>query len=568
MNKIKDNPFRILGLPANTQEREIQRQLSRINRFMEINRQNELEYDLPIIGPFVRSQDSVRSAYNAISNQKERIIYFTFWFVCLSNVDQLAFENIRNNNIKRAIELWETTLESDKVNTQNISAYHNLPLLYLLKAYEDNRVDYTLLNRACQLRVKISTSDIFNELINHIIGGNGINHLSEKYLSVFINDVINDEIINSKTGKASLKEMLNLLNSFPVSIKCEVIQRITKEPLEKIEKAIEEVANKREKNHEEGYNLGTRLYSRIKGALLFLKLALGENDLTYLMIANKTANELISCAIAYFNHFYDDPKIDSGGQALELAQKAKSIGERTNSNLRIMENIEIFEKYISTKSERESAIRIKPAINFIINKVESFHRLPASVDNAKALMDTCLAKLNEIKSQAGHTSEDYIFICSIIARNVEGMCITVLNHRMDEMNYNSWHRNAFLDESRRTLQMITTLLTWPLLDEVRTKLIQNKQVIQSNISKMDASKVSRGNDNCYIATLVYGDKYHPQVDALRYYRDNILKYHLSGRAFIWLYYKISPSLVIYLKYFPKVQAVIKKALDSIIRRIK
>lgn len=48
---------------------------------------------------------------------------------------------------------------------------------------------------------------------------------------------------------------------------------------------------------------------------------------------------------------------------------------------------------------------------------------------------------------------------------------------------------------------------------------------------------------CYIATSVYGSYDCPEVWALRRYRDNFLSEHLFGRAFIKVYYALSPSVV-------------------------
>lgn len=49
---------------------------------------------------------------------------------------------------------------------------------------------------------------------------------------------------------------------------------------------------------------------------------------------------------------------------------------------------------------------------------------------------------------------------------------------------------------------------------------------------------------CYIATCVYGSYDSPQVWTLRRFRDNVLAQKWYGRAFITIYYKISPMLVI------------------------
>ena len=48
---------------------------------------------------------------------------------------------------------------------------------------------------------------------------------------------------------------------------------------------------------------------------------------------------------------------------------------------------------------------------------------------------------------------------------------------------------------------------------------------------------------CYVATCVYGSYDCPQVWTLRRYRDNILAKSWYGRAFIYIYYAVSPTVV-------------------------
>lgn len=48
---------------------------------------------------------------------------------------------------------------------------------------------------------------------------------------------------------------------------------------------------------------------------------------------------------------------------------------------------------------------------------------------------------------------------------------------------------------------------------------------------------------CYVATAVYGSYDCPEVWTLRRFRDGFLKKSIAGRAFIKIYYAISPKLV-------------------------
>lgn len=75
-------------------------------------------------------------------------------------------------------------------------------------------------------------------------------------------------------------------------------------------------------------------------------------------------------------------------------------------------------------------------------------------------------------------------------------------------------------------------------------------------------------DGCYIATVAYQNKNAPEVIAFRKYRDNDLSKNSVGRTFIWLYYKISPSIANWLKGKKHINTVIKSILDRIYKHIK
>jgi len=72
---------------------------------------------------------------------------------------------------------------------------------------------------------------------------------------------------------------------------------------------------------------------------------------------------------------------------------------------------------------------------------------------------------------------------------------------------------------------------------------------------------------CYVATAVYGSYDCPQVRMLRNYRDNTLSVTWYGRAFIYVYYATSPTLV---KLFGKTiwfNRLFRKRLDNIVDRL-
>lgn len=75
------------------------------------------------------------------------------------------------------------------------------------------------------------------------------------------------------------------------------------------------------------------------------------------------------------------------------------------------------------------------------------------------------------------------------------------------------------------------------------------------------------NQGCYVATCVYGSYDCPQVWTLRRFRDNTLASTAAGRAFIYTYYAISPTLVRLLGSKRWFKGLFRGLLDNMVKRL-
>ena len=96
--------------------------------------------------------------------------------------------------------------------------------------------------------------------------------------------------------------------------------------------------------------------------------------------------------------------------------------------------------------------------------------------------------------------------------------------------------------------------------------------IKNNIDEIinDASKVNVKINKikpqgCYIASSIYGSYDCPQVWTLRRFRDNTLAKSWYGRAFIKIYYTISPTLVKWFGHTKPFKRFWRKNLDKMVR---
>lgn len=83
-----------------------------------------------------------------------------------------------------------------------------------------------------------------------------------------------------------------------------------------------------------------------------------------------------------------------------------------------------------------------------------------------------------------------------------------------------------------------------------------------------SNTTEKSGGGCYIATCVYGSYDCPQVWTLRRYRDDILSKSILGRAFIRVYYAVSPGVVRVFGGSCTIRSMWKKLLDLLVDRLR
>ena len=608
MNAVKHNPYRTLGLFGNSSEKELQKQIATIKRFAEVGKTKAFDYDFPFFGEVVRSTEKVQEAASKIEQAKNKVHYALFWFLNSGHIDETALNNLKEGHIEKATEIWEKTLKDSTVTVKNFAAINNLSTLQLGIVTYNGSFDPEKFTASIELKGKLIMSEACNSFITTVIG-EGISINRDTILKEFADEVM--QIIKPYLNKANgikSNQFINAFSSFPNEIRQYVSGKFTDRPINNIENLIEKTKQKRDDNSNDAEEYGEELYKNTKEDLVFLKNVWGANNIQYQMIANKLANEIMQCAIEFYNHHQNNETgIDTGDNALKIAKYSLSIGPTGQVKNRVEENTKTIQEWVNEKPQRQQQEVVRSEILFITKQLIDFQEKPDSIFVAMSFVNSCKIKLDEIKLKLSPQNDNYLNLCTAVASNAQGMVVGVVNDAMVKRNkyvayinsqndpfsqmrraglvsYRGLHNSDAPYAPEYSLTNLKTVIreAWSatkligsldMLPQQRNHYIKNRDTLKSIAEQLDiptsvGQSIQKATGGCYIATMAYGSYEHPQVIELRKFRDNTLSKSALGRGFIKTYYKYSPKLIEALKDKSIVNQAIKSVLNTLIRIIK
>lgn len=594
MKIIKSNPFRILGLVADSTEREIQKQVSILKRFAEIGKAKDTVYDFEFIGDFKRDIISINESEKNIEQAKQKIRFALFWFTEITNVDETCLAYLKENNISKAIEIWKKTLR-ESITESNYSSYQNLSTLYFVKSIESG-FDFELFSKAISLKLIFLNSSLF-KLFTNIITGNHISIDNVEICNIFVEEINNyySSFLKNR-NLISVKKYLSLFDNFPEKSKKSLKSMFIEKPISEIEKNIESTIELRKSELSKSNVYAEKLYKNSKSKLNDLKAILNDDSLELTMILNKVANEILQCSIEYFNYYRENDFIDPGSEALRIAKMAVSLNPKGQVVARIEENLPVIKEWIESKPQREKFNKIKKQNNFILEKLDTLNnQRQITLNDVESFLNSCRPKLNEISSILGNNDEDYINISSIIALQSQDIVVQIFNNvqknLMDSVNSFTpdYQKLNLLKQAYEVFEKCDDILAdisqLELNNNARNKVSNNKEGISEATSTLyklinphsrsftrpstsSSSGSLQSSGGCYIATMAYGDFNHSQVLKLREFRDSVLLKKAIGRLFVKIYYILSPKLVKILEDKKGINGLIRNMLDNLIKELK
>ena len=107
---ISNNAYRLLGVVATASKKDIERNKSKFNAFLRVNRPvpiQPLDF-LKLLTEVQRDLDTISKAEGEISIPAGQLTHGMFWFVSTGHVDEECFQSLSNGNIDEAVTKWKS----------------------------------------------------------------------------------------------------------------------------------------------------------------------------------------------------------------------------------------------------------------------------------------------------------------------------------------------------------------------------------------------------------------------------------------------------------------------------
>ena len=462
---------------ANATERELQKQIGIIKRYAEIGKAATFDTDYEFLEPITRTLDDVQVVIGKIEQGHKKRHYALFWMVKNTQFDEIAFNNLKENNIAKAIVIWEKTLKN-AVTEKNYSSYFNLSTLHAALSVTNTKINLPVLQKSFEIKSQVLNS-VSLKLFSELISTNSKSVDATEISKQFANETYEwlKPYIDKPQG-ITAQDFINLFKFYPKNIRTYISDRFIEIPLSNLETNIDKTEILRKADPYNAAGFAQDLYNKTINDLRQVENILGVANTKYQMLANKLAGEILHCAIEFYNVFIsDDGEFDPGDEALRLCLIAKSIGVTGELIERIEDNTKTIQKWVDGKSEREASKKFKKEMDYIYSELLLFQDKSSSLQNANHLIQECKPQLLLIKTIIGSSNKPYIDISDIVINSALGMIIDVVNNAQKSLNSN----NIDVISERFTLarSLLATIKLMDMSSAIKSRLNINITTIVS-----------------------------------------------------------------------------------------
>ena len=410
MNVLNNNPYRLLGVYANSPTKERLANHNRMKAFLKVGKSVSFSLDLPqYLQPINRTDALIADADAKLALPKEQMFYAQFWFVKTTPLDDVAFNHLIAGELSKAEEIWQ--------KKETLSSLQNRIVCALM------RDDYAQALSCAE--ALYGNMQYVNQFVSAVIGTGGkvdVTNLPFTFLDTLCEEIDVQKILpyiaNSIWKKHISGKAINPL-------------------IDTIQKAIAIAKKSRGKGSQARLEAGEVLMKDTKVTLQQLMSLLPKTDLQYQMIADKLGLEILQCGIDYYNESDDT---DAAHKAMKLQKYALKIVVGQMAKDRCTENVDILQEIIDNLPPSEVFAEDKA----IHEELRKYCLLPNKICHAITLLNNTKPHLQTIKGKLGTTNDYYLKISTRIVSNALSNVIVEVNEAQSMFSVDKGDPNAAL----------------------------------------------------------------------------------------------------------------------------
>ncbi len=532
MNVVENNPYRYLGVYSNSPTKERVANQGKIKAFLNVGKPVSFPLDLSnLLPPIERTDENVADAISKLTLPADQLKFAQFWWMKATPVDNIAFNHLLCGNTAMAQSVWGKKDDASSLQNRIVLALIQEDYTTAISCAENLYNNY-----ASSFVIAIAGSDTTTDGFA----------LAHSFLDALIVDGLD------------IQKLLPYITD--AEWKAYVAEKAITPLIGSITQAVATAQASRGKGPEARYKAGQKLMTSTKSALSKLKSLISTTDIRYTTIADKLGTEILQCGIDYFNGTSDDDAVQKAMSLQKYAQSVvvgKMAKDRCDQNVNILKKIE--KEYPVRKELERISIRIKDLGKlFVTSGNFSFPSGTVSAGTIQAYVNDSKGDLASIKQKLGVSDPLYVKVSSAFVGAVVNTLVGIVN----------WQQMINSESARNEIFKASTIMSQISNFEMDTKTRNYLNTNYTTLKTICSQLKERDSEGCYIATMVYGDYNHPQVLALREFRDSYLSKRKWGIFFINYYYKYSPELAEKLKSYSFINRLIRKILDQFVIIIK
>jgi hypothetical protein len=523
VDRIFDNPYRIIGLYAGVTERELQRQRSMINAYLSAGKELIFDCDFPFLPDTERNTDTIETAFSSIQLNQKKLMHSLFWFTKGTHIDEPALTNLKEGDVDKAIEIWsKVTSNPDNIKNYYLS-YNNYSTLQIALASIEGK-DIKAISAAFKTKLKIIESDLFTNFVKQVTDEtyNPDKHdVIKQYADEVIFFIQSAKTTFTKASKSILAEIDEIFSLSDEDTRQYVRQKLVSMPLNSIEQEIKSTKAERKSKPQDGLQLGLNLIKRTENDWQILKRDF-KDEYSFEQISEKIAIEILQCAIDCFNDYSNnidgrhtvESETRFGNSVLALIETSKNYTNSLSLKQRIDENVKNITDWVNDTESRISILPVQSEMNYLVDRLNRFQNkpsyqtmydrtnLPDSIKNLvskytvgeiESFWIDCKPHLATIQATLGKYNELVLNINSSIISLVMGTLVDCVNskqnlERMGSMlGYNLATDRLFNNDGslesiqKRALVVLSAASQYAVHSVVSERLTTNVSTLKSNL---------------------------------------------------------------------------------------